>query len=107
MSPSHNESKHFSKADLYRLKCTSMLRCIRTDPNALCCDRTAAEYKKQGGDYTENTKDETQQNLTQWGQEEWQTKEGSGTAKQVRLSVAGKCMSDRETGRWDGSEVFA
>lgn len=44
---------------------------------------TASEYKARGGDYTTN-KDEKkpeQKNLDQWGDEEWQTKEGSGTAK--------------------------
>ncbi|KAL4802508.1 hypothetical protein BDV18DRAFT_146846 [Aspergillus unguis] len=45
---------------------------------------TASEYKARGGDYT-SSKDEKkpeQKNLDQWGDEEWQTKEGSGTAKQ-------------------------
>lgn len=43
----------------------------------------AAEYKKRGGDYNtdKSEKDESQQNLTNWGEEEWQTKEGSGHAK--------------------------
>lgn len=36
----------------------------------------AAEYKKRGGGYTtdKKDKDESQQNLTNWGEEEWQTK---------------------------------
>ncbi|EPS31939.1 hypothetical protein PDE_06898 [Penicillium oxalicum 114-2] len=45
----------------------------------------AAEYKKRGGDYTtdkETGQDESQKNLNQWTEEEWQTKEGSGQAKQ-------------------------
>ncbi|KAL6237885.1 hypothetical protein BDW75DRAFT_237936 [Aspergillus navahoensis] len=45
---------------------------------------TAAEYKARGGDYT-TSKDEKkpeQKNLDKWTDEEWQTKEGSGTAKQ-------------------------
>ncbi|KNG87475.1 hypothetical protein ANOM_004170 [Aspergillus nomiae NRRL 13137] len=45
----------------------------------------ASEYKKRGGDYTtskEEGQDESQKSLEQWGKEEWQTKEGSGTAKQ-------------------------
>lgn len=43
----------------------------------------ASEYKKRGGDYTteKSQKDESQQNLSNWGDEEWQTKEGSGHAK--------------------------
>ncbi|CAK1354831.1 hypothetical protein CB0940_01362 [Cercospora beticola] len=44
----------------------------------------AAEYKKRGGGYTtdKKDKDESQQNLTNWGEEEWQTKDGEGKAKQ-------------------------
>ncbi|KAL4936974.1 serine hydrolase-domain-containing protein [Aspergillus oleicola] len=45
---------------------------------------TASEYKARGGDYT-TSKDEKQpqqKNLDKWGAEEWQTKEGSGTAKE-------------------------
>lgn len=44
----------------------------------------AKEYKKRGGDYNtpKETKDESQKNLDKWGKEEWQTKEGSGQAKQ-------------------------
>ncbi|KAB8273278.1 hypothetical protein BDV30DRAFT_210741 [Aspergillus minisclerotigenes] len=45
----------------------------------------ASEYKKRGGDYTtskEEGQDESQKSLENWGKEEWQTKEGSGTAKQ-------------------------
>jgi hypothetical protein len=44
----------------------------------------ASEYKKRGGDYNtdKNGKDESQKNLDKWGEEEWQTKEGSGNAKQ-------------------------
>ncbi|KAE8413231.1 hypothetical protein BDV36DRAFT_269210 [Aspergillus pseudocaelatus] len=45
----------------------------------------ASEYKKRGGDYTtskEEGQDESQKSLEKWGKEEWQTKEGSGTAKQ-------------------------
>ncbi|KAL4740260.1 hypothetical protein BDV11DRAFT_169304 [Aspergillus similis] len=44
---------------------------------------TASEYKARGGDYT-TSKDEKkpeQKNLDKWTDEEWQTKEGSGTAK--------------------------
>ncbi|KAE8391996.1 hypothetical protein BDV23DRAFT_182112 [Aspergillus alliaceus] len=45
----------------------------------------ASKYKKRGGDYAtskEEGQDESQKSLDQWGKEEWQTKEGSGTAKQ-------------------------
>ncbi|KAL3476019.1 hypothetical protein BJX99DRAFT_228725 [Aspergillus californicus] len=45
---------------------------------------TASEYKARGGDYT-TSKDEKkpqQKNLDNWTGEEWQTKEGSGNAKE-------------------------
>ncbi len=44
----------------------------------------AKEYKKRGGDYNQpkSEKDESQKNLSNWGEEDWQTKEGSGEAKQ-------------------------
>ncbi|KAI9694484.1 MAG: hypothetical protein M1822_000100 [Bathelium mastoideum] len=45
----------------------------------------ASEYKKRGGGYTtdkDQGQDESQKNLQKWGEEEWQTKEGSGNAKQ-------------------------
>ncbi|EDU50642.1 repeatdomain containing protein [Pyrenophora tritici-repentis] len=41
----------------------------------------ASEYKKRGGDYTTEKKDESAKHLDQWTKEEWQTKEGSGNAK--------------------------
>jgi hypothetical protein len=45
---------------------------------------TASEYKARGGDYTtpKDEKKPSQKNLDKWTDEEWQTKEGSGTAKQ-------------------------
>ncbi|GAB7342433.1 hypothetical protein MBLNU457_g0641t1 [Dothideomycetes sp. NU457] len=45
----------------------------------------AAEYKKRGGDYNtdKSEKDQSQKNLSKWGEEDWQTKEGSGNAKQA------------------------
>ncbi|KAI9367438.1 hypothetical protein BJX61DRAFT_528446 [Aspergillus egyptiacus] len=45
---------------------------------------TASEYKARGGDYTtsKDEKQSQQKNLDKWTEEEWQTKEGSGTAKQ-------------------------
>ncbi|KAK5703297.1 hypothetical protein LTR97_004246 [Elasticomyces elasticus] len=44
----------------------------------------ASEYKKRGGGYDTDKKDqdESQKHLSKWTEEEWQTKEGSGTAKQ-------------------------
>lgn len=44
----------------------------------------ASEYKKRGGDYNTDKKDQedSQKNLSKWTEEEWQTKEGSGNAKQ-------------------------
>ncbi|KAK7542419.1 uncharacterized protein J3D65DRAFT_613732 [Phyllosticta citribraziliensis] len=44
----------------------------------------ASEYKKRGGDYTTSKDDQvkSQKNLSKWTDEEWQTKEGSGHAKQ-------------------------
>jgi hypothetical protein len=41
----------------------------------------ASEYKKRGGDYTTDKKDESARHLDQWKEEEWQTKEGNGSAK--------------------------
>lgn len=43
----------------------------------------AKEYKKRGGDYNtpKESKDDSQKNLENWGEEDWQTKEGSGQAK--------------------------
>jgi hypothetical protein len=40
----------------------------------------ASEYKKRGGDY-KGEKDDSQKNLQKWGDEDWQTKDGSGNAK--------------------------
>ena len=44
----------------------------------------ASEYKKRGGEYNTDKKDQdaSQKNLSKWGEEDWQTKEGSGEAKQ-------------------------
>ena len=44
----------------------------------------AKDYKKRGGDYNQpkSEKDESQKHLEKWGEEDWQTKEGSGEAKQ-------------------------
>ena len=45
----------------------------------------ASEYKKRGGGYNTDKKDqdESQKHLSKWTEEEWQTKEGSGDAKQA------------------------
>ncbi|KAK4545647.1 hypothetical protein LTR36_002600 [Oleoguttula mirabilis] len=44
----------------------------------------AQEYKRRGGGYNtdKSEQDESQKNLSKWGEEDWQTKEGSGNAKQ-------------------------
>merc|ERR1712093_730392 len=44
----------------------------------------AKEYKERGGDYTtpKEDQDESQKHLSKWGEEQWQTKEGSAHAKQ-------------------------
>ncbi|KAG9188105.1 hypothetical protein G6011_02028 [Alternaria panax] len=41
----------------------------------------ASEYKKRGGEYTTDQKDETAKHLDEWTEEEWQAKQGSGSAK--------------------------
>ncbi|KAI4957768.1 hypothetical protein J4E86_004907 [Alternaria arbusti] len=41
----------------------------------------ASEYKKRGGGYTTDKKDEKAEHLDEWTEEEWQTKDGSGSAK--------------------------
>ncbi|KAJ5086257.1 hypothetical protein NUU61_007564 [Penicillium alfredii] len=46
----------------------------------------ASEYKKRGGNYTtskDQAQDASQKHLDQWTKEEWQTQEGSGTARQA------------------------
>ncbi|KAF1975336.1 hypothetical protein BU23DRAFT_566896 [Bimuria novae-zelandiae CBS 107.79] len=42
----------------------------------------ASKYKKRGGGYTTDKKNESAKHLDNWTKEEWQTKEGSGNAKQ-------------------------
>jgi hypothetical protein len=42
----------------------------------------ASEYKKRGGDYKTDEKDSSAKHLDQWTEEEWQTKDGSGHAKE-------------------------
>ena len=40
------------------------------------------EYEKQGGGYKKDKKDEAAQSLEEWGEQNWQTKEGEGRARQ-------------------------
>ncbi|EOA88801.1 uncharacterized protein SETTUDRAFT_106624 [Exserohilum turcica Et28A] len=41
----------------------------------------ASEYKKRGGGYTTDQKDDRAKHLDEWTKEEWQTKDGDGSAK--------------------------
>ncbi|USP77355.1 hypothetical protein yc1106_04629 [Curvularia clavata] len=41
----------------------------------------ASEYKKRGGGYTTDKKDDKAEHLDKWTKEEWQTKDGNGKAK--------------------------
>ncbi|KNG44586.1 hypothetical protein TW65_08511 [Stemphylium lycopersici] len=41
----------------------------------------ATEYKKRGGDYNTDKKDDKAKHLDKWTEEEWQTKNGDGKAK--------------------------
>jgi hypothetical protein len=45
----------------------------------------AQEYKKRGGDYNtdKSEKDESQKSLSKWNEEDWQTKDGEGEARQA------------------------
>ncbi|KAJ5587997.1 uncharacterized protein N7459_003762 [Penicillium hispanicum] len=66
----------------------------------------ASEYKRRGGSYNtskEEGQNQSQKHLEQWTNEEWQTKEGSGTARQddgtrkrYLPKEAWKQMSDEE-----------
>lgn len=66
----------------------------------------ASEYKKRGGSYTtdkETGQDESQKHLSQWTEEEWQTKEGNanaakdnGTRKRYLPKKAWEAMSEDE-----------
>ena len=40
------------------------------------------EYEKQGGGYKKNEKDEAAKSLEEWGEQNWQTAEGEGQARQ-------------------------
>ncbi|KAJ5112910.1 hypothetical protein N7456_001444 [Penicillium angulare] len=75
----------------------------------------AAEYKKRGGSYNtskEEGQSETQKHLDQWTKEDWQTKEGSGTAKKENGTrkrylpkQAWEQMSDEEKEETDNKKV--
>jgi hypothetical protein len=73
----------------------------------------ASEYKKRGGGYTtdEKHKDESAKHLDQWTEEEWQTKDGSGSAKNADGTEqrylpkeAWEQMSDKETEATDAKK---
>jgi len=64
-----------------------ILHFLEPQTNTIQAQFMASEYKKRGGGYTE-PKDETQKHLSQWSAEEWQTRDGSGTAKQEDGSEA-------------------
>lgn len=40
------------------------------------------EYEKQGGGYKKDEKDRSAESLEEWGEQNWQTKEGKGQARQ-------------------------
>ncbi|KAJ5298057.1 hypothetical protein PENANT_c039G07191 [Penicillium antarcticum] len=58
---------------------------VQSNANLVQAQMMASEYKKRGGGYNtskEDGKDESQKHLDKWTKEEWQTKEGSGIARQ-------------------------
>ncbi|KAL1603924.1 hypothetical protein SLS60_005516 [Paraconiothyrium brasiliense] len=68
----------------------------------------ASEYKQRGGGYTTDEKDDKAKHLDSWTKEEWQTKEGSGNAKQedgtekrYLPKKAWEQMSEKEKGETD------
>ncbi|KAJ5557466.1 hypothetical protein N7494_001381 [Penicillium frequentans] len=74
----------------------------------------ASEYKKRGGSYNTSKEDqsESQKHLDQWSKEDWQTKEGSGTAKKedgtrkrYLPKEAWEQMSDDEKEKTDDKKV--
>lgn len=74
----------------------------------------ASEYKKRGGSYNTSKDDqsESQKHLDQWSKEDWQTKEGSGTAKKddgtrkrYLPKEAWEQMSDDEKEKTDDKKV--
>ena len=40
------------------------------------------EYEKQGGGYKQNEKDEAARSLEEWGEQDWQTQDGSARARE-------------------------
>ncbi|KAF2442248.1 hypothetical protein P171DRAFT_64394 [Karstenula rhodostoma CBS 690.94] len=78
----------------------------------------ASEYKKRGGGYTTDEKDDKAKHLDNWTEEEWQTKEGSGHAKQddglpkkawEQMSEAEKEETDqkKQEGSQEGNQYVA
>lgn len=63
----------------------------------------ASEYKKRGGRYTTDKKDqdESQKHLSEWIEEEWQTKEGECTC-QARRWFAQALSTEESMGEHDG-----
>jgi hypothetical protein len=71
----------------------------------------ASEYKKRGGGYTTDKKDESAKHLDEWTEEEWQTKEGSshakdedGTEHRYLPKKAWKQMSEKEKEETDAKK---
>lgn len=76
----------------------------------------ASEYKKRGGSYNtpKSDKDESAKHLDKWTEEEWQTKDGEGDAKQSDGSMrrylpkkAWEEMSEKEKKDTDQKKVRA
>ncbi|KAJ5212765.1 uncharacterized protein N7498_004411 [Penicillium cinerascens] len=76
----------------------------------------ASEYKKRGDGYNTNKKeqDSSQKHLDQWTKEDWQTKEGSGTArkgddsrKRYLPKKAWEQMSDKQKEETEEKKVKA
>lgn len=75
----------------------------------------ASEYKKRGGGYNqskEEGQDESQKHLDDWTKEDWQTKDGSGTAKKSDGSrqrylpkEAWEKLSDKEKEKTDNKKL--
>ena len=78
---------------------------------------TASEYKKRGGSYTtskEEGQSKSQKHLQQWTDEQWQTKEGSRTARQEDETrqrylpkKAWEKMSDKEKNETEERKITA
>jgi len=71
----------------------------------------ATEHRKRGGEYTTDKKDGSAKHLDQWTEEEWQTKEGSGNARDASglehrylPTKAWEQMSDKEKEETDAKK---